>query len=283
MKRYKEIIFNNDLSIRKQETFEYLLNQIKQVDRGNIVYIDLKNIQKMDSEKLVLLVITVYLLSSVVFQSIHIRASQEILDYLFSVDFFNLGYASRQNISVSKVTGRTVKVPIKKFVGSSGRRDLINMLRQHFRVNEEIKYPVLQVISNLSENCLEHTSSDPEKVDCFAFVEKVGDTAEIVVIDFGEGFYDSFFRNGKIQDVANNKDAVMKVLLEHGTSRVKAKTGFGIQVVEEIIKKHVGKMIIATGDVLVEMGMSSSGKVLEYGEIPFLKGSCIFVEINAEE
>lgn len=271
----RDIEFKNTLSIEDRESFEYIWQKVKEVNKGDFVYINFYELKMLDSNKLPLLIILVRLLYSVVSQSIYINATQELVDYLYSIGFFKLGYVSKINLQLKKKESHYSVFPIKKFVGRTGREDLLRLVQGCKLDNESIKESVELIIENLSDNCLEHTSSDPDKIDCFAYVNNYENLTEIIIMDFGDGFYNSFRRRGTAGKLEGNREAVHEVLSYARTSRSEYKYGMGIKLVKKIIGKNNGKITLITGDALVEY---YEGQVQSNVEIPFFQGSCFYIK-----
>ncbi len=271
---HRTIIFTRELTIKKAASFEYISECIDSVEKGEIVYINLSDIDRLDSNNLPLLLMLVYLLSQNIKQTIYLDAAQQhILDYLFSVHFFKLNYIRTRNISFNKNNYEYVILPIKKFIGKNGRADLLELARIKFQNDAEMK-AVFQVLNNLSENCLDHTSLDPEMIDGFAYVECEDGWIKTIVMDFGEGFLESFKRRGTLNNEEDNERVVSDVLSKHRSSR--GGRGSGIWAIENIVKEREGEMIVATGDSLAQFIPNQSIKL---GTIPFFSGSLIYVKM----
>lgn len=272
---HKNIEFLNSLSIENEDSFKYILENVKTVEKGDVIYIDFADIDKLDSKNLPLLILLTYLLSKVVSQSIYIVANQEILDYLFSIDFFKLGYVSAKNLKLNIREYEYVVIPIKKFIGIRGRSDLLQLARIKLSEHKEIMADVFHVLHNLSDNCLEHTSQDPENVDCFAFVERTNNFVKVVVMDFGEGFYESFQRCQNINYEQGEEHILFSILEQHFSSR--GDKGAGIWTIEDLVNERKGKLLIISGNSMVHYG---EGMIQQLKRIPFISGSILYVEIE---
>lgn len=272
---HKNIEFLNSLSIENEDSFKYILENVRTVEKGDVIYIDFADIDKLDSKNLPLLILLTYLLSKVVSQSIYIVANQEILDYLFSIDFFKLGYVSAKNLKRNIREYKYVVIPIKKFIGTRGRIDLLQLARIKLSEHKEIMADVFQVLHNLSDNCLEHTSQDPENVDCFAFVERTSNLVKVVVMDFGEGFYESFQRCQNINYEQGEEYILFSILEQHFSSR--GDKGAGIWTIEDLVNERKGKLLIISGNSMAHYG---EGMIQQLKRIPFISGSILYVEIE---
>lgn len=271
----RNIEFLNNLSIENEDSFEYILKNVSTVNKGDIIHIYFSDIDKLDSKSLPLLILLTYLLSKVVSQSIYIVANQEIIDYLFSIGFFRLCYVSTKNLKRNTRKYEHVVIPIKKFVGIRGRNDLLQLARIQLSEHKEIMEDVFRVLHNLSDNCLEHTSQDPENIECIAFVERTDNLVKVVIMDFGEGFYESFQRCQNICDVQGEEQILLSVLEQHCSS--KGDMGAGIWTIEDMVNERRGKLLIITGNSSVHYG---KGLVQRFKRVPFVIGSIIYVEIE---
>ena len=273
------IEFEKWLSINNDKSFGYIAEKIEKVEKNDIVYINLCSIYVINSDNLIILLMLVYLLSKKVMQRIYIIAEQKILSYLYSIGFYKLNYVSRKDLFFDQIIKcDNVLLPIMKFVGKYGRDDLLNMIRMNLHKYGSIIESVQHIIINLSENCLEHTSQDPERIDCFAYVEKNNSIVKIVIMDFGEGFLESFLRNRTEEDIHNSIEAVKAAFIEHKTSKKESNYGAGLWALKDIISEKKGSVVIRTGDVLAKF--DENGNIATLTEVPYTEGSCILVEFH---
>lgn len=279
MERKKTISIKRDSSIEMAE--EYMFKEIRSIQAEDSVVLDMAMVHSAKAEMVPLLIIVSYLAYTKTHKFVRLsNVSPELMEYLNWIGFWKLSHIGH----TGRITGMNKKrqentkviLPIIHIHDYAQLNDVILKIRgtQSRTLADDLKRIMERILLILGENCFDHSALDM-KAGFFIYAEECDNTVIMLVLDMGQGFYKSISK--KYSDIATDGEAIVRVLMEHISSRDE-EGGYGYSHISELINKYSGRIMIRSGDAIVHFGAGEIKKSEETMEK--ITGCCVMVGLD---
>lgn len=283
----KTIIFRKHWNIWDKKVLGEVEKILEETDPNEIVEVSFSEIADFGPRNLAILLVMVCRIYDKTTRQLHFRGiSQEVYDYLNKLRFFELNKIRTHNIGREKkgYPKELVEHPWIPSMWIQREKKLDNFikeLRNLFSNNEalaEVGWGVCTIITELLENCEEHSIEKTEELNAYAFCDNDKEMISIMITDFGIGFRKSLLRNSYNEGtIHSHKDAIKQVLEKHLTGRPNGIGGMGFQNIEMTLNKFGGRLLIASGNAVVIYQKSLISSIDLEKEI---RGSTVYIELS---